>query len=187
MKENPPYLGQYGYTSTRMVTKDKGDWTYGMMKIRAKMPIGQGLWPAIWMLPTDTVYGIWPKSGEIDIMEYLGHEPSEVLGTIHYGNDFWRFDSQYYRLAEGTFADDFHEFTLLWNDQCILFQVDGKDIGIPNTRGTMLPALYPFDQAFHMILNIAVGGNLPGNPDATTIFPQTMEVDYVRVYQVANN
>lgn len=182
-KESPLYLGQHQYTSARMVTKNKGDWTYGRIDVRAKMPIGQGLWPAIWMLPTENVYGGWPRSGEIDIMEYLGHKPSEVLGTIHYGHDFWRFNSQYLELEEGTFADDFHVFTVLWTEDCILFQMDGKDIGVPNTRSTVLPTTYPFDQDFHLILNVAVGGNLPGNPDASTVFPQTMEVDYVRVYQ----
>lgn len=183
IKEIPFYLGEYQYTSARMVTKGKGDWKYGRIDVRAKMPIGQGLWPAIWMLPTESVYGGWPKSGEIDIMEYVGHEPWKVFGTIHYGHDFWRFNSQELELEEGTFADDFHVFTVLWNEQCIQFQMDGKNVGEPNTRSTTLPTTFPFDQEFHMLLNVAVGGNLPGNPDASTIFPQTMEVDYVRVYQ----
>ena len=182
-KEIPFYLGEYQYTSARMVTKGKGDWKYGRIDVRAKMPIGQGLWPAIWMLPTESVYGGWPRSGEIDIMEYVGHEPWKVFGTIHYGHDYWRFNSQGIELDEGTFADDFHVFTVLWNEQCIQFQMDGINIGEPNTRSTTLPTTFPFDQEFHMLLNVAVGGNLPGNPDATTIFPQTMEVDYVRVYQ----
>ncbi|MEL6867121.1 MAG: glycoside hydrolase family 16 protein, partial [Bacteroidota bacterium] len=104
-KEFPFYQGQHEYTSARMVTKNKGDWTYGRIDVRAKMPLGQGLWPAIWMLPTDNTYGIWPKSGEIDIMEYLGHEPERVFGTIHYGHDFWRFNSQGLELEEGTFAE----------------------------------------------------------------------------------
>lgn len=182
-KENPLYLGEHQYTSTRMVTKNKGDWTYGRMDIRARLPIGQGLWPAIWMLPTENVYGGWPKSGEIDIMEYIGSEPSKVFGTIHYGHDFWRYNSQAIELESGTFNDDFHVFTVLWNENCIQFQMDGIDVGIPNTRSTTLPTTYPFDQAFHLLLNVAVGGNLPGNPDATTNFPQVMQVDYVRVYQ----
>ena len=182
-KESSLYLGKHQYTSARMVTKNKGDWKYGRIDVRAKLPIGQGLWPAIWMLPTENVYGGWPKSGEIDIMEYLGHKPSEVLGTIHYGHDFWRYNSQYLELEEGTFADDFHVFTVLWDENCIQFQMDGINIGVPNTRSTVLPTTYPFDQDFHLILNVAVGGNLPGSPDASTVFPQTMEVDYVRVYQ----
>ena len=182
-RESPLYLGQHLYTSARMVTKNKGDWRYGRIDVRAKMPIGQGLWPAIWMLPTDTVYGGWPRSGEIDIMEYLGHEPERMFGTIHFGHDAWRFNSQGLELEEGTFADDFHVFTVLWNENCIQFQMDGINVGEPNTRSTVLPTTYPFDQDFHLILNVAVGGNLPGPPDGTTVFPQQMEVDYVRVYQ----
>lgn len=182
-KELPFYQGQHEYTSARMVTKNKGDWKYGRIDVRAKMPIGQGIWPAIWMLPTENKYGPWPCSGEIDIMEYLGQKPKEVFGTIHYGHDFWRFNSQYYELEEGTFADDFHTFTLLWTESCILFRVDGQDIGVPNTRSTVLPTTWPFDQPFHLIMNIAIGGNLPGYPDASTQFPQQMEVEYVRVYQ----
>lgn len=183
IREVPFYLGQHQYTSARMVTKNKGDWRYGRVDVRAKLPIGQGLWPAIWMLPTDNVYGGWPKSGEIDIMENIGSEPTRVFGTIHYGHDFWRFNSQGIELEEGTFADDFHVFTLLWDEDCIQFQMDGMDVGEPNTRSTVLPTTFPFDQRFHLLLNVAVGGNLPGNPNAATSFPQTMKVDYVRVYQ----
>ncbi len=189
IKENPLYLDKHQYTSTRMVTKNKGDWTFGRVDVRAKLLQGQGLWPAIWMLPTDTTYGIWPASGEIDIMELLGQTPSEVLGTIHYGQEFpdrWRFTSSYYTLEEGTFADDYHVFSVLWTEDCIQFMVDGEKYGEPNTRSTTLPYPWPFDQPFHLILNIAVGGNLPGNPDDTTVFPQVMEVDYVRVYQPIN-
>jgi len=185
-KESPLYLGEHEYTSARMVTKGKADFKYARIDVRAKLPIGQGLWPAAWMLPTDTTYGIWPKSGEIDIMEYLGNEPSRVFGTIHYGNNGWRFDSQYYDLEQGSFHEDFHVFTVLWNENCIQFQVDGINIGTPHSRSTVLPSTYPFDQPFHMILNIAVGGNLPGNPTPATQFPQRMEVDYVRVYQEAS-
>ncbi len=182
IREVPFFQGQYQYTSARMVTKNKGDWKYGRIDVRAKLPFGQGLWPAIWMLPTDNVYGGWPKSGEIDIMENIGSEPDRVFGTIHYGHDFWRFNSQGIELEEGTFADDFHVFTLLWNEDCIQFQMDGIDVGVPNTRSTVLPTTYPFDQEFHLLLNVAVGGNLPGNPTAATSFPQTLEIDYVRVY-----
>ena len=182
-KELPFYLGEHQYTSARMVTKGKAEWTYGRVDVRAKLPVGQGLWSAIWMLPTETTYGTWPCSGEIDIMEGLGNRPSEILGTIHYGNENWQFNSQYYQLEQGSFAEDFHVFTVLWTEDCIQFQVDGKDVGVPNTRSTTYPQGFPFDHPFHMILNVAVGGNLPGNPSPSTVFPQTMEVDYVRVYQ----
>lgn len=184
VREIPFYLNNYRYTSARLRTINKGDWTYGRVDVRAKMPIGRGLWPAVWMLPTENTYGTWPCSGEIDIMEYLGHQPQEILGTIHYGHRSWNYNSQYYSLEDGgTFADDFHVFTLLWTENCIQFQVDGQNVGIPNTRSSVYPETFPFDQPFHMILNVAVGGNLPGNPDFTTTFPQRMEVDYVRVYE----
>jgi beta-glucanase (GH16 family) len=186
-RELPLYLGQYQYTSARMVTKNKGDWTYGRMDVRARLPEGQGLWPAAWMLPTDNVYGIWPKSGEIDIVELVGSKPDEVLGTIHYGHDYHRFVSSYYQLDSLTFKDDYHVFSALWNEDCIQFMVDGKKYGEPRTRSSVLPTTWPFDQRFHMILNIAVGGNLPGNPTPQTLFPQVMEVDYVRVYQEKEN
>ena len=183
VREFPAYLGQYSYTSARLVTKGKGDWTYGRMDIRAKLPIGQGLWPAAWLLHTDTTYGRWPKSGEIDIMEYIGNQPNKIFGTIHYGHDFWRFTSQDTIVPQGDFSADFHTFSAVWTEDCIQFLLDDQPYGYPLTRSTVLPTTWPFDHDFHMILNVAVGGNLPGNPDATTRFPQQMEVDYVRVYQ----
>ncbi|MCZ4407219.1 glycoside hydrolase family 16 protein [Cryomorphaceae bacterium 1068] len=181
-KEIPFYQGRQ-YTSARMVTRNKVDFKYGRVDVRAKLPKGQGLWPAIWMLPTDTVYGIWPASGEIDIMENIGSETNSIFGTIHYGHDFWRYDTQYLPVDTVDFSEDFHTYSVLWTEDCILFQVDGIDVGVPNTRSSVLPTTWPFDQEFHVILNVAVGGNLPGNPDFSTQFPQTMEVDYVRVYQ----
>lgn len=182
-RELPLYQGQYAYTSARMVTKGKGDWRYGRIDVRARLPIGQGLWPAIWMLPTDNVYGGWPKSGEIDIMEAVGNKPAEVFGTIHFGHDYWRFLTDEYTLPSGNFNQDFHVFTVLWNDSCIEFLMDGIPYSGPYTRSSLLPTTWPFDQDFHVILNIAVGGNLPGNPSPATQFPQVMQVDYVRVYQ----
>lgn len=181
-KESPFYQGR-AYTSARLVTKNKVDFKYGRVDVRAKIPKGQGLWPAIWMLPTDTVYGIWPASGEIDIMENIGSETNKIFGTIHYGHDFWRYDTQYLPIDTIDFSEDFHTYTVLWTEDCILFQVDGIDVGVPNTRSSVLPTTWPFDQEFHLILNVAVGGNLPGPPSFSTQFPQTMEVDYVRVYQ----
>ena len=173
IKESPFYQGKYQYTSARMRTINKGDWKYGRMDVRAKIPIGDGMWPAIWMLPTDNVYGIWPKSGEIDIMENIGSKPQEVLGTIHYGHDFHRFNSNYVELEEGgRFADDFHVYSVIWNESCIQFMLDGEFYGQAESPSTTLPTTWPFDQDFHMILNIAVGGNLPGPPSAFTPFPK---------------
>jgi beta-glucanase (GH16 family) len=152
------------------------------------MPVGKGMWPAIWMMPTDNVYGGWAASGEIDIMEYLGHEANKVHGTLHYGGSppGNKNSGKTYTLANGGFNDDFHTFTLIWEEGKIQWLVDGELYQTQtswSTTGGSFPA--PFDQRFHMILNLAVGGNWPGNPDATTVFPQEFVVDYVRVYQKA--
>lgn len=191
-RESPRYLGEHLYTSARMITKDKGDWRYARIDVRAKLPKGKGIWPAIWMLPTDNAYGIWPKSGEIDIMENVGDKPNEVFGTIHYGHDYWRYTSSFYRLETGDFSQDFHVFSLRWKENCIQFFVDDIQTGSYEenvltgesfTPSTTLPTTWPFQERFHLLLNVAVGGNLPGNPDGTTQFPQQLTVDYVRVYQ----
>jgi beta-glucanase (GH16 family) len=187
LKEN--YTGPGGtreYTSARMRTKNKGDWKYGKFEIRAKLPYGKGLWPAIWLLPTDWVYGGWAASGEIDIMELIGNNPAKVYGTLHYGGTYPAnvHTGASYVLSEGTFASDYHIFTLEWEPTQMRWYVDGLLYQTQTawyTEGHNYPA--PFDQRFHLILNVAVGGNWPGNPDETTLFPQQMEVDYVRVYQ----
>lgn len=168
------YLGKE-YTSARMRTKGKGDWKYGRFDIRAKLPYGQGLWPAIWMLPTDWVYGGWPASGEIDIMEMLGQETRKIYGTIHYGTTTHLQTGGNYTLPNGTFAGDFHVFTVEWDSLGMKWFVDGLEY-FSASHGT------PFDQRFHILLNVAVGGNWPGSPDEFTTFPQSMIVDYVRVY-----
>jgi beta-glucanase (GH16 family) len=177
--------GERDYTSARLRTRNKGDWKYGRFEIRAQLPSGQGLWPAIWMLPTDWVYGGWPASGEIDIMELLGHEPWKVYGTIHYGGPG---DHQYtgvqYNLTAGLFSNSFHEFTIEWDADEIRWYVDDILYGTKNewySTGQTYPA--PFDQRFHLLLNVAVGGNWPGSPDQSTLFPQRMTVDYVRVFK----
>lgn len=170
------YLGK-AYTSARMRTMNKGDWTYGRFDIRAKMPYGQGLWPAIWMLPTDWEYGGWPASGEIDIMELLGHETSKVYGTIHYGTDAAHHLQKggSFSLPSGTFAGSYHTFSTVWDSTKFIWSVDD----VPYFVAVMST---PFDRRFHMLLNVAVGGNWPGSPDQFTEFPQRMYVDYVRVY-----
>lgn len=177
-------MGTADYTSARIRSKNKGDWTYGRFEARAKMPEGQGLWPAIWMMPTESVYGGWPQSGEIDIVELLGHEPHIVHGTVHYGppwpNNLERSGS--FTLSEGTFSEDFYVFAIEWAPTFIRWYVDDQLYALVTTNH-LQPHDWPFDQDFHFLLNVAVGGNWPGNPDETTEFPQEMIVDYVRVYQ----
>ncbi|RKP57373.1 glycosyl hydrolase family protein [Cohnella endophytica] len=189
-KEN--YQGNQ-YTSGKLETKAKGDWKYGKFEFRAKLPEGKGLWPAIWMMPSDSnVYGGWPVGGEIDIMEYLGHDPGTVYGTIHYGNP-WTHTGESYTLPDNRkFSDDFHVFSLEWSPGEMKWYVDGVLFSTKNdwfSKDSNKPADYPypapFDQYFYLQLNLAVGGDWPGNPDATTDWtkPKQMLVDYVRVYQ----
>jgi beta-glucanase (GH16 family) len=174
LKKN--YLGKE-YTSARMRTKYKGDWKYGRFEIKAKLPYGQGLWPAIWMLPTDWEYGGWPNSGEIDIMEMLGQETTKIYGTIHYSTNNQHAQSGgNYSLKSGTFAQYYHVFAIEWDSTGFNWYVD-------NTLYYTAKHGQPFDKRFHILLNVAVGGNWPGNPDISTIFPQKMYVDYIRVFQ----
>jgi beta-glucanase (GH16 family) len=175
------------YTSARLLTKNKFSQAYGRFEARIKIPYGQGIWPAFWMLGDniDTVH--WPTCGEIDIMENIGKEPSRVHGTLHGpGYSGGSGITAPYALPNGqNFSDDFHTFAVEWEPKVIRFYVDRV---LYKTRTPSdLPAgtSWVFDHPFFIILNVAVGGYWPGNPDATTIFPQQMLVDYVRVYQRA--
>jgi beta-glucanase (GH16 family) len=176
----------FPYTSVRINTLGKGDWTYGRFEVRAKLPYGQGIWPAIWMLPSNYTYGGWPASGEIDIMELIGHEPGRVYGTLHYGMPRTQSGDHYDLPEEKRFADDYHVFALEWEAGEMRWYVDddlyqAQTEWFTSSTSGKYPA--PFDHNFHIIMNIAVGGRWPGYPDETTEFPQTMRVDYVRVYQ----
>ncbi len=179
--------GGRDYTSARMRTLGKGDWTYGRMEMRAKMPTGRGLWQAFWMLPSDSIYGTWAASGEIDIVEHIGGQPDRILGTLHYGGPWPRntYSTSNYFLPSGTFHDDFHVFAIEWELGQIRWYVDDVHYATRTSwysTGGRYPA--PFDADFHLLLNLAVGGNLPGPPDPSTEFPQELVVDYVRVYQL---
>ena len=177
-------FGGKNYTSARLRTKDKADFTYGRFEASIKLPVGQGIWPAFWMLSTDEPYGGWPQSGEIDIMEILGQEPDLLHGTIHYGPAWPNNQSSTatYRLLNGIFNDDFHEFAIEWDVNEIRWYIDDY-LFSTKTAADVAPNAWPFDHDFHMLLNMAVGGNWPGPPNASTVFPQVMEVDYVRVYK----
>ncbi len=172
------------YTSGRVNTKGKAGWKYGRFDIRAKTPVQQGVWPAIWMLPTDYVYGGWPQSGEIDIMETIGNKPKTLHGTLHYGPP-WPNNKNIggtIDLPKGTFEDEYHVFSCEWEENVIRFYLDDS-LYVTRTPADLSPHPWPFDQTFHMILNLAIGGNWPGPPDETTVFPKYMFVDYVRVYE----
>lgn len=178
-------LSGKAFTSTRIVSKLKGDWLYGRMEIKAKLPRGKGTWPAIWMLSTDWRYGGWPASGEIDIMEHVGHDPGVIHGTIH--TETYNHGKQTQKEGKVMIAgaqDEFHVYAINWTKNKMEFYVDGKlyhsvTKGINDTFKE-----WPFDQRFHLIMNLAVGGNWGGAQGVDdSIWPQKMEVDYVRVYQ----
>lgn len=188
-KEDFELAGQKrGHTSGRIRTKHRADWKYARVEVRAKLPAGRGIWPAVWMLPTQDKYGGWAASGEIDIVEMAGHEPNTVHGTLHYGGKWPRNvqTGKPFVLEKGTFADDFHLFALEWEAGSFRWSVDGAAYQTQTewrSDGGAFPA--PFDQAFHLVLNLAVGGQWPGPPDARTVFPQRLLVDYIRVFQRA--
>lgn len=181
------------YTSAKITTQDKGDWTYGRYEIRAKLPIGQGIWPAFWMMPTDyDVYGAWPACGEIDIMELLGHQPSITHGTLHYGNPY-KYSGTSTTLDKGTFNDAYHIFAIEWLPGEIRWYLDGELFQVQDEWhsnaggiGEDLTFPAPFDRDFYMQFNLAVGGNWPGSPDDSTVFPQQVVVDWIRVYESAS-
>jgi beta-glucanase (GH16 family) len=173
------------YTSARLLTKNKFSQVYGRFEARIKIPFGQGIWPAFWLLGDNIKTAGWPNCGEIDIMENIGKEPSIVHGTFHGpGYSGMNGIGAAYTLADGQkFSDDFHKFAVEWEPGVMRFYVDGL---LYQTRTPAeLPAgrSWVFDHPFFIILNVAVGGGWPGNPDATTVFPQQMLIDYVRVYQ----
>jgi len=187
-RENPgDYDCHYGpclYTSARLITQDKFEFTYGRVEARIQIPRGQGIWPAFWMLGANFDEVGWPASGEIDILENVGFEPRTVHGTVHgpgYSGANGRGAS--YSL-DVDFADDFHIYAIDWDPDAIRWYVDGEMFHIL-TPADLGGRPWVFDHDFFLLLNIAVGGNWPGYPDDTTEFPQTLRVDYVRVYQLA--
>ena len=180
------------YSSARLVTKGRGDWLYGRVEARARLPSGRGTWPAIWMLPTEWRYGGWPESGEIDIMEHVGFNPDVVLSTVHTGAYNHVQGTQVGdSLVVPTARTDFHVYAIEWTPRDIRAYIDDTHFfTFPNERLTDPFATHmewPFDQPFHLVMNVAVGGNWGGahgvDPD---IWPQRMEVDYVRVYEREN-
>lgn len=175
------------YTSTRLVSKNKGDWLYGKIEVRAQLPTGNGMWPAIWMLPTDNVYGGWPNSGEIDIMENVGFDPDKIHWNIH--TEAYNHTIGTNKGASKTYvspSSNFYTYSIEWYPDSLLFLVDDvKQFTFLNEHNTS--AEWPFDQRMHLILNIAVGGTWGGSQGIdNNAFPQEMLIDYVRVSQLTN-
>lgn len=179
--DNIPYLGS-DYTSARITTQGKQSFTYGRIDIRALLPEGQGLWPALWMLGQNFSSVGWPACGEIDIMEMIGGSDREdtVHGTLHWDENGHASAGNSYQTSGETFAEIYHVFTILWDETSIKWLVDDVQYGEINITPSFMTEFH--DPQF-FIFNLAVGGNWPGSPDATTIFPQKMKVDYVRVFQ----
>jgi beta-glucanase (GH16 family) len=171
------------YTSTRMITKNKKTFKFGRIDIRAKTPVGKGVWPALWMLGNNIDQVNWPACGEIDILELLGQEPNKIYGTMHWGasSATHSFFGSNYVLNPGSFDQQFHVYSIIWTQNNIKVLVD--DIQYVSFSAANVSGNYPFNSEFFFIFNIAVGGNWPGSPDNSTSFPQRLIVDYVRVFQ----
>jgi beta-glucanase (GH16 family) len=195
-----------GYTSARLKTKARDGRVlfgklYGRIEVRARVPWGKGLWPAIWMLPVDDKYGGWAASGEIDLMEIVGEEPHEVLNSLHFGSSYPRRSliTTTHKLPDGSRVSDWHTYAVEWEPGEVRFFVDEVQTctyrhwwscsRLANGQGVEAaseadlnswPA--PFDQPFYLLMNVAVGGNFPGHPNAQTQFPAELVVDWVRVY-----
>lgn len=178
-KEN--YSGKL-YTSARMVTKNKADWLYGSLEIKARLPKGRGTWPAIWMLPTENAYGIWPNSGEIDIMEHVGYDLNNVHFTLH-ANAFSGANGKGTGKIIATATDEFHLYRLDWTPYGIRGFFDNEKV-FEYTNPNSGFSSWPYDKKFHLLLNVAVGGTWGGAQGIDdTAFPATLEIDYIKVFK----
>ncbi len=178
-------MGNRNYTSTRLASRGKGDFLYGRFEARAKLPKGRGLWPAIWMLPTDWAYGDWPRSGEIDIMEEVGFDPYKIHMSVHTESYNHRKNTQKTGTTIlPTAQDSFHLYRLDWTPDGIKGYVDDVLVlNFPNERKSVNE--WPFDKKFHWLLNVAVGGDWGGIQGIDdTVFPATFKIDYVRTYKL---
>lgn len=170
------------YTSARLLTQGKFEQAYGRFETRIRLPWGQGLWPAFWMLGADIETNPWPGAGEIDIMEFRGQHPSTVLGTVHGpGYSAGQSISKSYTLSNDRFDTGFHVFGIEWGPEYVNFYVD--DVLYNQITPADVPGEWVFNKPFYILLNLAVGGSFVGSPNDETVFPQTMLVDYVRVYK----
>jgi beta-glucanase (GH16 family) len=172
------------YTSARLKTLGRFEWQYGKVEARIKLPFGQGIWPAFWMLGHDFPVRGWPACGEIDVMEHIGREPSTVYGTVHGpGYSGKHGISSNVKIYGSRLSDDFHVFAAVWSPASIEFSLDGDSYGRVTHDRLPRRTRWAFDQPFFLLLNVAVGGKWPGYPDKTTTFPQEMLVDWIRVWR----
>jgi beta-glucanase (GH16 family) len=177
------YGGQ-PYTSSQVSTRNKASWCYCRIDVRAKLPAGKGMWPAIWLMPVQSAYGGWPSSGEIDIMENLGANTRLDYTTIHFGPNNQSLQKTCTAPATATLSDSFHVYTMIWDSLSFNFYLDSINYGTMNQWAPSNVAYpKPFDKSFFLILDLAIGGSWGGLPDTNTVFPQSMLVDWVHVYQ----
>ena len=173
------------YTSARLITKDKFDQQYGRFEARIRLPYGQGIWPAFWMLGADIDSNPWPGAGEIDIMEYRGQNPTVLVGSVHGpGYSGGNAISKEYELPNDRFDTGFHVFGIEWGPQYINFYVD--DVLYNQITPEDVTGDWVFNKPFYLLINLAVGGTFVGPPNQETVFPQTMLIDYIRVYKNTN-
>jgi len=182
-RKEPMDGGQF--TSASLISRGHGEWTYGRIEVKAKLPVARGTWPAIWMLPDDHGAVPWPRCGEIDIMEHVGHDPGAIHGTLH--SETFNHVKRTQRGAQlfvSTASGDFHLYAMDWSAERIVIQVDGKTYASYDKKSGDTSAEWPFNKPFYLILNLAIGGAWGGQKGVDDgAFPQRMEVDYVRVYQ----
>ncbi|MDB5012031.1 MAG: glycoside hydrolase family 16 [Daejeonella sp.] len=178
-------FGGRQYTSARLISKGKGDFLYGKIEVMAKLPSAKGTWPAIWMLPTDWEYGDWPKSGEMDIMEHVGYDPNNIHVTMHTEAYYFKINTQKSatRMVSNV-STEFHKYSIEWSPKGISGLIDDDQMFyFANENGNY--SVWPFDKRFHLLLNIAFGGDWGGAQGIDdSNFPQKMEIDYVRVYKM---
>jgi len=177
-------MSGFNYSSARLTTQNKKTFKFGRIDIRAKLPVGKGIWPALWMLGANITTVNWPECGEIDIMELVGTYPGRVSGTMHWKNADGTHGSKgsSYNLPSGDFSQQFHVYSIIWAQDVIKWYVDDI-LSLTVTNTDIGTGKYPFNANQFFIFNVATGGDWPGSPDATTSFPERMFVDYVRVFQ----
>ncbi|WP_350291379.1 glycoside hydrolase family 16 protein [uncultured Croceitalea sp.] len=173
------------FTSARLLTKDRFEQAFGRFEARIRLPYGQGMWPAFWMLGADIDENPWPAAGEIDIMEYRGQNPSVLIGSVHGpGYSGGNAISKEFELLNDRFDTSFHVFGVEWSPDAVNFYVD--DVLYNQITREDVTGTWVFDKPFFILMNLAVGGTFVGSPNTETVFPQSMLVDYVRVYENTN-